>query len=151
MGDPTDEGIDGFLPESDPPSPPSNVTPFDPTKRKRKPKPPPAGGYATWYKTLRFDNGRVIPDLANVLHVLREEPALTFAMAFDPFSIDDVATHAVVPADPTSGLKPYRFAYVASFTQSFVQMIDLDSSQPTSETFERVVFTLGQPTLPKGQ
>ncbi len=30
-------------------------------------------------------------------------------------------------------------------------MIDLDNSQPTAETFENVVFTLGQPTLPKGQ
>jgi hypothetical protein len=78
-----------------------------------------------------------------------------FAMAFDPFDLNDVATHAVVktdsrhdpraPADPP--LKRYRFAYVASFTQSYVQVIDLDQSMPT---FESVVFTLGNPTPPKG-
>ncbi|HEY1887142.1 MAG TPA: virulence-associated E family protein [Roseiarcus sp.] len=78
MADPPDEGIDGFLPEE----PPSNVTPFDP-KRRRKPKPPPAGGIAPWYDTLRKDNGRVIPDVANVLHALSQDQALVFAMAFD--------------------------------------------------------------------
>jgi len=45
-------------------------------------------------------------------------------------------------------IKKYRFAYLASFRDSFVQVIDLDASSP--ETFERVVFTLGQPTPPKG-
>jgi hypothetical protein len=72
-----------------------------------------------------------------------------FAMAFDPFTMDEVATHG--SAKDPNRKSPYRFAYVASFTQSFVQMIDLDNSQQTSETFERVVFTLGQPTPPKGQ
>jgi len=75
-----------------------------------------------------------------------------FAMAFDPFSLEDVATQSAVPAetryDPKLNLKrTYRFAYVASFTQSYVQVIDLDESQPT---FESVVFTLGKPTPPKG-
>jgi hypothetical protein len=83
-----------------------------------------------------------------------------FAMAFDPFVLDDVATNAPVPADtrtypplsPAPNIafvppKRYRFAYVASFTQSYVQVIDLDQSQPT---FESVVFTLGNPTPPKG-
>jgi hypothetical protein len=69
-----------------------------------------------------------------------------FAMAFDPFLIKDLGEHNAV-VGPT----PYRFAYVASFIQSYVQMIDLDNSQPTAETFEHVVFTLGQPTVPKGQ
>ncbi len=75
-----------------------------------------------------------------------------FAMAFDPFSMDDVATNATDAPDmrqPTSlNLRTYRFAYVASFTQSYVQVIDLDQSQPT---YENVVFTLGKPTPPKGQ
>jgi hypothetical protein len=80
-----------------------------------------------------------------------------FAMAFDPFVLNDVATHATVMPDkrpdprlnavPEPPLKRYRFAYVASFTQSYVQVIDLDQSQPT---FESVVFTLGNPTPPKG-
>jgi YVTN family beta-propeller protein len=75
-----------------------------------------------------------------------------FALAFDPFNLQDMATNAADGPDtrqPASlGLKKYRFAYVASFTQSFVQVIDLDQSQPT---FESVVYTLGRPTLPKGQ
>jgi hypothetical protein len=83
-----------------------------------------------------------------------------FAMAFDPFVLNDVATHAAVPLDTRKDprlsaaqqamappLKRYRFAYVASFTQSYVQVIDLDQSQPT---FESVAFTLGNPTPPKG-
>jgi hypothetical protein len=83
-----------------------------------------------------------------------------FAMAFDPFVLNDVATHAAVPLDTRKDprlsaaeqamapqLKRYRFAYVASFTQSYVQVIDLDQTQPT---FESVVFTLGNPTPPKG-
>ena len=74
-----------------------------------------------------------------------------FAMAFDPFSMDDVARNATDGLDPRQDanldLRAYRFAYVASFTQSYVQVIDLDQSQPT---FESVVFTLGKPTPPKG-
>jgi hypothetical protein len=73
-----------------------------------------------------------------------------FAMAFDPFTLDDVAHHKAITHD-ANGNGSYRFAYVSSFTESFVQMIDLDNSQPTTATFEHVVFTLGQPTLPKGQ
>jgi hypothetical protein len=87
-----------------------------------------------------------------------------FAMAFDPFDLKDVAkaiaTNAMVPFDDrtdprlstdvqkkTPPIRRYRFAYVASFTQSFVQVIDLDQTQ---STFENVVFTLGNPTPPKG-
>ena len=73
-----------------------------------------------------------------------------FAMAFDPFKLQDVATNAHVTKDTRQtqvDLNTYRFAYVASFTQSFVQVIDLDQQQPT---FESVVYTLGNPTPPKG-
>jgi hypothetical protein len=73
-----------------------------------------------------------------------------FAMAFDPFDLRQVAMNKHVPADPRPhppNPDLYRFAYVASFTQSFVQVIDLDQRQPT---FENVVFTLGNPTPPKG-
>ncbi len=91
-------------------------------------------------------------------------------MAFDPFDWGKVARKSPVEVDPRyeaslnpgSGpehhyLKRYRFGYVASFTQSFVQVLDLDDSvhlddsiQSGSSTFETVVFTLGKPTSPKG-
>jgi hypothetical protein len=99
-----------------------------------------------------------------------------FAMAFDPMPLECAAigdpTSAAwkaMPGDPaypwrttpcppnpsqvpSSGVGPYRFGYIANFTQSFVQMIDLDASSPSAPyTFEQIVFTLGNPTLPKGQ
>jgi hypothetical protein len=77
-----------------------------------------------------------------------------YAMAFDPFDLTQVATHATVPIDPRQpadlALKRYRFAYVASFTHSYVQVLDLDDSMPSQQTFESVVYTLGKPTPPKG-
>ena len=79
-----------------------------------------------------------------------------FAMAFDPFDWNDVAAQRAVPADPrlpgNLGLGRYRFAYVASFTQSFVQVIDLEDSLATQgQTYEKVVFNLGGPSYPVGQ
>jgi hypothetical protein len=47
-------------------------------------------------------------------------------------------------------LPKYRFAYVASFTNSYVQVIDLDNSEPSKATFESIVYTLGTPSVPKG-
>ncbi len=76
-----------------------------------------------------------------------------FAMAFDPFAFEDVALRRQVspdPRDPSLDLKVYRFAYVASFTDSFVQLIDLDDSRADKSTFEKVVFTLGTPKIPPG-
>ena len=90
-------------------------------------------------------------------HVDRPEKIIStgqgpYALAFDPFSLEDVALGKPVPADPRQdpalGLKRYRFMYIASFRESYVQVIDLDESNP--ETFQNVVFTLGQPTPPKG-
>ena len=76
-----------------------------------------------------------------------------YALAFDPFSFDDAALGAPVPIDsrqpPALALKRYRFAYIASFTHSYVQVIDLDATSP--ETYGNVVFTLGKPVPPKGQ
>jgi predicted P-loop ATPase len=84
MSDPPDEDLDAFIPEEGAPPRRDNVTEVDFKKpRRKKPPPAPAGGWASWYETLRKDNGRVIPDLANVLHVLREDQALVFAMAFN--------------------------------------------------------------------
>lgn len=54
------------------------VVPF----RPRGPQPPP-GGWPSWYQSLRRDNGRVIPDLANVLIALRGDPEMDHALAFD--------------------------------------------------------------------
>jgi hypothetical protein len=57
------------------------------------------------------------------------------------------------PVGDATSLGNYRFAYVANFTQSYLQLIDLDNSVPerSPSTFERVVFTFGLPTSPKGQ
>jgi hypothetical protein len=58
-------------------------------------------------------------------NVIRTAPG-PFAMAFDPFTLDGVAKNEQVAfdtRDPGRGLRRYRFAYLASFTQSFVQVI----------------------------
>jgi hypothetical protein len=78
-----------------------------------------------------------------------------YAITFDPFDWNDVALQNPVPADPRQpaglGLNRYRFAYVASFTQSYAQVVDLDALATQYETYEKVVFNLGGPTYPKGQ
>jgi hypothetical protein len=115
------------------------------------------GNYQLRVFVVNFDSSTISvydpkngPDLA-LIDTIYVGPG-PFAMAFDPFSLEDVATGSPVPADkrydPMLNLnRTYRFAYVASFTQSYLQVIDLDEAQPT---FESVVFTLGKPTPPKG-
>jgi hypothetical protein len=94
-----------------------------------------------------------------------------FAMAFDPFTFADVAAQevdaqlpkaskplVVMPdprQDPSLNLKTYRFGYLASYTNSYIQVIDLDDSlttdgTPNQRTFEQVVFLLGQLRSPRG-
>jgi hypothetical protein len=113
------------------------------------------GAYGLRVFIVCFDAATVFvydPETEQVENVLRVGLG-PFAMAFDPFDMTDVATHAQVPFDPRtagSGLRRYRFAYLASFTNSFVQVIDLDDAQVDRSTFERIVFTLGRPTTPKG-
>jgi len=113
------------------------------------------GRYALRVFVVCFDASTVFvvdPDTRRLDGVIRVG-AGPFALAFDPFDLHDVARRAEVPLDPREpgkGLRQYRFAYVASFTNSFVQVIDLDNSLARKDTFERVVFTLGEPTLPKG-
>ena len=112
------------------------------------------GAYALRVFVVSFDSATVWvydPDASAVENVIRVAPG-PFAMAFDPFSLEDVARHAQVPIDGRDGqdLRRYRFAYVASFTQSFVQLIDLDNAVPNPVTYGRIVFTLGRPTNPKG-
>ncbi len=86
----------------------------------------------------------------NIIHV----GGGPFSMAFDPFTLQDVANRAKVLPDtdrqPDLDLKKYRFAYIASFTNSFMQVIDLDNSRVDKSTFENVVYTLSEPTTPKG-
>jgi hypothetical protein len=113
------------------------------------------GAYALRVFVLCFDSATVFiydPDIGQIENVLRVGPG-PFAMAFDPFSLEDVAAHRQVPMDvrdPEGRLRRYRFGYLASFTQSFLQLVDLDNAQEDRSTFERVVFTLGLPTNPKG-
>ncbi|HSY23535.1 MAG TPA: hypothetical protein VK841_15520 [Polyangiaceae bacterium] len=116
------------------------------------------GHYALRVFVVCFDANQIFvwdPNAEILENIINVAPG-PFAMAFDPFDMDAVADQAAVEADPrqdpTLNLKRYRFAYVASFTQSFVQVIDLDDSIEASSntTFEQVVFTLGQPTFPKG-
>lgn len=94
------------------------------------------------------------PDTGVLENVIRTGPG-PFALAFDPFTLEGVARNDEVPIDEARepkerGLRRYRFAYLASFTQSFVQIIDLDDAQPNRATFEKIVFTLGLPRNPKG-
>jgi len=103
-----------------------------------------------------FDPNELMDNPSATPEALIYTGAGPYALAFDPFSMDDVATNAVVPVDPRAppglALKRYRFAYVASFTQSYLQVIDLDDSTAyPGQTWEHVVFTLGKPTPPKGQ
>jgi hypothetical protein len=113
------------------------------------------GAYALRVFVVCFDSATLFvydPESEQLENVIRVGLG-PFAMAFDPFSFEDVATHAQVPFDPREagrGLRRYRFAYLASFTNSFVQVIDLDNAQPNRATFERIVFTLGRPQTPKG-
>ncbi|MDF2691726.1 MAG: hypothetical protein K0S65_109 [Labilithrix sp.] len=118
----------------------------------------PDGAYALRVFVICFDSASIFvfnPDAPGPVgfeSVIRVGPG-PFAMAFDPFSFDDVAQHVQVPFDDRDralNLRRYRFAYLASFTQSFVQVLDLDNAVPNPVTYGRVVYTLGRPTNPKG-
>jgi hypothetical protein len=113
------------------------------------------GNYAMRVFIVCFDSATIFiydPEVGaveNIIHV----GAGPFALAFDPFSLKDVALRAKVKKDdrePDLDLKQYRFAYVASFTNSFMQVIDLDNSLTDKSTFENIVYTLSEPTTPKG-
>jgi len=76
-----------------------------------------------------------------------------FALTFDPFDPTQAALGAHVDIDPRDqdiALKKYRFAYVGSFSQSYMQLIDLDNSTADKSTWSTVVYTVGVPTPPKG-
>jgi DNA-binding beta-propeller fold protein YncE len=133
---PDDLSIQGTLP-----------LPPGPSKVYRAPVIDSQGNYSLRIFVTCFDSNLVIvydptTQLWDSIHV----GSGPFAMAFDPFPTDRWG----MPPDPNQ--PPYRFAYVASFTQSFIEVIDLDNSQTTvPSTYESIVYALGQPTLPKGQ
>ncbi|HVH43050.1 MAG TPA: hypothetical protein VM925_11935 [Labilithrix sp.] len=115
-----------------------------------------AGAYALRVFVLSFDSATLHvydPDAVGSLpDVIRVAPGPS-AMAFDPFPFEDVGKHAQVPFDDRDGalgLRRYRFAYLASFTQSCVQVIDLDNAVPNPATYQKIVYTLGRPATPKG-
>jgi hypothetical protein len=133
------------------------------------------GHYAVRVFVVCFDSQSLIvydPDAQVVENVISTGTA-PFAMAFDPFDMTQVAIHAAVPFDQRArtriidrsnpaldgkpALRTYRFAYLADFTDSFVQVLDLDSSfeddrlPQGDSTYENFVYTLGLPTLPVGQ
>lgn len=96
---------------------------------------------------LVLDPSQPLPQLESVI---RTGPG-PFAMAFDPFDADAVARHELVPTSARGdNIKKFRFAYIASFLHSYIQVVDLDGSNPNKNTFETIVFNVGQPTPPKG-
>jgi len=130
-----------------------------------------AGNYAMRLFVVCFDSAQIFvydPATESIENIIKVGTG-PYAMAFDPFTAEAVALHQAVPIDDRQAALPmpsppsppgttakqirtYSFAYLASFTNSFVQVIDLDNSRPasTNATFETVVYTLGNPTPPKG-
>lgn len=113
------------------------------------------GRYALRVFVVCYDAQMVLvidPDTRSLESLIVTAPG-PFAMAFDPFDLDAVARREKVPQDtrwPDRDLKRYRFAYVSSFLNSYIQVLDLDGSLADKSTFESVVFNLGAPTTPKG-
>lgn len=129
-----------------------------------------SGRYSVRVFVVCFDSQTIAiydPDTGIVENQVLTGPG-PFAMAFDPFDLDDVATHAEVPYDPRfpntivskgtamngmPALRKYRFAYITSFTDSYVQIMDLDQSFQDDRlmgvsTFETMVYSLGIPQQP---
>ncbi len=114
-----------------------------------------AGNLALRVFVVCFDSNEIIdydPDQQQIEAVIRVGLG-PYALTFDPFNFADAAVGKHVDIDPRDadiGLKKYRFAYVGSFTQSYMQVIDLDNSTPDKSTWSTVVYTVGVPTSPKG-
>ncbi len=107
------------------------------------------GLFAPRLFTVSFDTNTVEihdPDTLAVEQSIRTAQG-PFALAFDPFDPAEVAERRIAPRDATARPR-FRFAYVASFTKSAVQLIDLDASSSRGATYGTVVFTLGKPGSP---
>jgi hypothetical protein len=129
------------------------------------------GHYSVRVFVVCFDSQTIAiynPETDIVENVVETGPG-PFGMAFDPFSWVDVATHAAVPFDARmpytilsstnpslngqKALRTYRFGYVTSFTDSYVQVMDLDQSFQDDRlfgvsAFETMVYSLGLPIQP---
>jgi hypothetical protein len=127
--------------------------PSGPSAVKIAPVIDPEGHYALRVFIVCFDSNQIIvydPDNDLITATLNVGLG-PFALTFDPFDYAAAARGELAPAptvDADIGLGPYRFAYVASFTDSFMQVIDLDATHP--DTWGTVVYTVGVPTPPKG-
>ena len=123
------------------------------------------GNYALRVFVVCFDNNAIwiVDPVTKTVESVIGVGAGPFAITFDPFTLAEVALNAPVPVDTrpyqtqngatppaTPPLHKYRFAYVASFTNSYMQVIDLDNSGKNKQSFETVVYTLGTPSVPKG-
>jgi YVTN family beta-propeller protein len=112
------------------------------------------GAYALRVFVACYDAGilyAIDPETSRVESIINVGTG-PYAMAFDPYNVELAAVHGIAANDLHGG-SAYRFGYLASFTESYVQAIDL--SRPSTEpgklaTFEQVLFTLGTPTKPKG-
>jgi hypothetical protein len=122
-----------------------------------------SGLYALRVFIVCFDSRTVFvinPDRNSLENIIRTADG-PFALAFDPFDLGDVIDKRVrkIEVDwderydsvkDAHEMRRYRFAYLASFTRSYVQVIDLDNSRPDKSTFETVVYSMGLPTKPVG-
>ena len=128
------------------------VLPPGPSAVKMAPVVDEHGNLALRVFIICFDSGQVIvynPDTGMREATIRVGLG-PFAITFDPFDYTAAALGKPVATDPNDNIKKYRFAYVASFTQSYMQVIDLDNSTPDKSTWATVVYTVGVPTPPKG-
>jgi hypothetical protein len=112
------------------------------------------GGYALRVFIACYDSGTVFvydPEARAVEAIIRTAPG-PFAMAFDPFDMKQAVQHAQVATGAKLEVtqRTYRYGYIASFTNSVVQVLDLDNARPANTTFERILLTLGEPSKPKG-
>ena len=113
------------------------------------------GNYALRVFIVCFDSNEIIdydPD-QKIIEAVINVGIGPFALTFDPFDYTAAALGQPVGIDPRDadlGLKTYRFGYVGSFTQSYMQVIDLDNSTSDKSTWATVVYNVGVPTSPKG-
>ncbi len=114
-----------------------------------------AGNYALRVFVVCFDASQIVvydPDNESIDAIIPVGLG-PFSLAFDPFDFNGAARGDAVAIDPRDadlGLKKFRFAYVGSFSQSYLQVIDLDNSTADKSTVFTVVYTVGVPTSPKG-
>ena len=116
-----------------------------------------AGNYALRVFVVCFDSNQIIdydPD-NNLIEAVHQVGLGPFALAFDPFDFADVASNKHVDVRPARP-RPRPSSTTASptsasFTQSYVQVIDLDNSTPDKSTWATVVYTRGHAHAAEGK